>query len=83
MNPRLKAWIVSRKSTDMPQELFDDLAREMCNASHEIKRKMRANAIRAAQVRVDLPQEFFDDLELEMIRIIQEFNHEMGERAAR
>ena len=78
-----ETWIASRKSTDLPQELFDDLAREMRNASHEIKRKMRANAIRAAQVRADLPQEFFDGLELEMRRIIQEIKHEMRANAIR
>ena len=53
MSPGLKAWLDSRNAVDVPQELLDGLAREMRKAIPEIEREMRANAIRAAQVRAE------------------------------
>ena len=51
MSPGLKAWLDSRNAADVPQELLDDLAREMRKAIPEIEREMRANAVRANVVR--------------------------------
>ena len=45
MTPRFKAWLGSRDTVDVPQERYDDLAREMREAIPEIEREMRANAI--------------------------------------
>ena len=53
MSPGLKALLDSRNAADVPQELLDDLAREMRKAIPEIEREMRANAIRAAEIRAE------------------------------
>ena len=53
MSPGLKAWLDSRNAADVPQELLDDLAREMRKAIPEIEREMRANAVRAARIRAE------------------------------